>query len=252
MTPEQWFFSSLPATANGVKGEAFRRGRRMARYWFDWPVKRAAPVLKKPGEGPLTSPRPRSTQDLGPGPEPNVLSDQWLLSRDEVWILPTRIEDRFGNVLTFTYDPANPWRLQSLEASDGRRLTLSWDSSGRVTAVSDGSRSWSYTYGSSNSLTAVTLPDGSRWQYSLAAVAAARITPQQDSGGGSSFFCEVRSSSATQSTTIGTLTHPSGAVGQFSSAGAARALVGAEAVHLPDQYRRSSYAFTRTCTTRSR
>ncbi|TAK55382.1 MAG: RHS repeat protein, partial [Gammaproteobacteria bacterium] len=246
VTSEQWFFSCLPATANGVAGEAFlARAPDGTRYWFDRPVKRAAPVLKKPyGEGPLDlAVASRSAQDLGPGPEPNVLSDQWLLSRDEVWILPSRIEDRFGNVLTFSYDPANPWRLLSLTSSDGRQLTLSWDSSGRVTAVSDGSRSWSYSYGASNSLTAVTLPDGSRWKYSLAAVAAARITPQQDSGGGSSFFCEVRSSSATQSTTIGTLTHPSGAVGQFSFRPVlhGRSWVPKQCIY-QDQYRRSSYA----------
>ena len=34
-----------------------------------------------------------------------------VLEREEVRILPTKIVDRFGNTVTYTYDPANPRRL---------------------------------------------------------------------------------------------------------------------------------------------
>ena len=48
--------------------------------------------------------------------------------------------------MTYSFDPANPMRLTRIASSDGRQITLSYNTQGRVATVSDGSRTWVYTY----------------------------------------------------------------------------------------------------------
>jgi len=84
----------------------------------------------------------------------------------------TRVEDRFGNWLSYHYDGQ---RISSIEASDGRLVTFAYTGDGtaiaRVTVVAGGAtRSWNYSYAPSQTgqtLTGVTLPDGSGWGYNL-------------------------------------------------------------------------------------
>ncbi|NKZ39983.1 RHS repeat protein, partial [Oleiagrimonas citrea] len=133
--------------------------------------------------------------------------------RSEAVLLVTKIEDRFGNTLTYNYDSAG--HLTDITASDGRKLTLQYDSSNpdRIVSVtaqpSSGSpRVWTYTYGTG--LTRVTLPDGSHWQYDLSALDSAYMAK------GDSSSCEALGYDSTQASSTGSITHPSGLTGTFT------------------------------------
>ena len=93
VTSGQWYFSCLPATANGVPGEAFLAlAPDGTRYRFDWFAHRHAPVVTRATGSPMA----RALVPANPATT--------TLAREEVWILPTRVEDRFGNAVTYTYD----------------------------------------------------------------------------------------------------------------------------------------------------
>src|SRR5690606_12861354 len=96
-----------------------------------------------------------------------------IANRKKNVLYASRVEDRFGNWVTYTYSNSynQPVRLTGINASDGRSLTLQYNSNGYVSSVSDGSRTWTYTY-SNDSLTRVTLPDGSQWNLSLSALSS--------------------------------------------------------------------------------
>ncbi|WP_421568825.1 RHS repeat domain-containing protein [Stenotrophomonas sp. PD6] len=89
----------------------------------------------------------------------------------------TRVEDRFGNAVEYTY--ANAWnqpaRLTRIASSDGRALNITYTGN-FVSSVSDGARSWQYTVdGTYKTLTRVQLPDGSAWNLQFREFATARI-----------------------------------------------------------------------------
>lgn len=209
LTNNHWRFSCLPRMANGVPGEAFLAvdpaGRR---YYFDWLVSRAAPFVTKPN-GAIIDPLsvgPSGLLQPMANPDPDISG----LTRVEVRILPTRIEDRHGNHVTYTYDPAHPWRLLSVVASDGRSIALSYDSAGRISAATAGSRRWAYAY--ANGLTEVHLPDQRKWMYDFSDLRAMRTLTSSDV----TSLCERAGSGGyNQPLRIGTVTHPSGAVGTF-------------------------------------
>jgi YD repeat-containing protein len=210
ITNSQWVFSCLTSTANGVAGDAFLgRSPDGVRYTFNWIVTRRAPSLIK-DKGPpvdwLSEPEPSKSPMTPMSP----VGDKTSLSREEVRIYPTRIEDRFGNYVTYTYDPAKPWRLTSIVASDGRSLTLAYNASGHISTVTDGTRTWTYIYGSG--LTEVRLPDQSKWLISFANLRNAYTDPDPNV----TFACDTLTAKSNQITFVGTITHPSGAVGSFS------------------------------------
>lgn len=101
-----------------------------------------------------------------PPPEPNAAIN-FTLPRVEVFLYPTKVTDRFGNYVTYTWSATNPWQLTQITASDGRQITFNYPSgtSGLVSSVSDGTHTW--TYGYSGGISTVTLPDGNSWSSSL-------------------------------------------------------------------------------------
>lgn len=179
VTKDGWAITCLPNTANGEPGEAFLAiSPEGTRYWMDWPEYQMTQAVQMP-------PREDAyTSEAGA-----------ILPRDIAMYLPSKIQDRFGNTLTFKYESH---RLISIEASDGRKVELSWMNAtaavidakaetGFIEKVSalgrDGSRrTWSYGYQvvsrpatalrkglaySKYYLTSVTLPDGRAWNISL-------------------------------------------------------------------------------------
>ena len=48
------------------------------------------------------------------------------LPTTEVWILPSRVIDRFGNTVTYTYDPARPKNVTKIASSDGRVIDIAY------------------------------------------------------------------------------------------------------------------------------
>ncbi len=204
VTNNQWYFSCLSNTANGVAGDAFLAvAPDGTRYHFDWFVTQFAPwITRNVEEGGGTGDRAV--------PRAPVSTNASVLDREEVRILPTKIVDRFGNTVTYTYDPANPRRLTRIAASDGRALTVTW-SGARISAVSDGTRTWRYVYG--NGLTEVLLPDQSKWRIDFANLREAYTSPAARNA---ELRCSQQTASTSQNAYTGTLTHPSGAVGEFA------------------------------------
>ncbi|MDP2005271.1 MAG: RHS repeat-associated core domain-containing protein [Rubrivivax sp.] len=130
--------------------------------------------------------------------------------RNEVWFVVTSVTDRFGNSLTYNYDPSSGSRLTSIVASDGREIRFTYEPTKirRISKVSDGTREWKYSYNAAGLLSAVTLPDSSNWTYELGSLTYGLTYgswPTCD-GAGSSFPAPV----------TGTVWHPSGAKGQFT------------------------------------
>lgn len=134
----------------------------------------------------------------------------------------TRVEDRFGNYVTYTYTNAwnAPGKLTQIQANDGRQLTINY-SGGFVSSVSDGTRTWTYTYVNAasgrKSLSAVTLPDSSAWAINFTPFTNAEITYNE-----SAFDEPLRSCTLVETPLnytqvfVGTITHPAGGTGSFS------------------------------------
>jgi YD repeat-containing protein len=214
VTNNQWYFSCLTSTANGLPGEAFLAiAPDGSRYWFDWFARRPArTVTKEVGDGPLDA----TGQGADSTAHASMAASSSILKREEIWILPTRVEDRFGNSVTYAYNSGSPWRLESITSSDGRSISIAYDTLGRISAISVSGRTWTYTYNTTSGLlTGVALPDGSSWSLNMAGLASAGVTPMPAGSQGEAFFCETRSSSTTQATYSGSMTHPSGATGTF-------------------------------------
>jgi YD repeat-containing protein len=190
MTTSRARFTCLPATRNGYPGEAFvghtPDGKK---YFFDWGI-------EKPYESAVDSHGSNRTT-----------------KRKRVYLLASRVEDRYGNWLSYGYSGD---RLNSIEASDGRKITLAYDDQGRVTTVTANERVWRYAYVSDSDandggLSQVALPDGSRWLYSHKGKLQSSfpIRKADDEGG-----CEIRAGTAPPPTQM-SVTAPSGAHGVF-------------------------------------
>ncbi|MBZ4422960.1 RHS repeat-associated core domain-containing protein [Myxococcus sp. RHSTA-1-4] len=209
MTNDQVHISCLTTIKNGT-GEGFLATTPDGtRYWFDWMAQHHEPPLRR-----------GSTMVLPGGTN---LQAEIQIRRNILYA--TRVEDRFGNVVTYTYTNAanQRARLTQVSANDGRQLTLSYNSQGAVSSVSDGTRTWTYTYGTTASgrgtLTQVTLPDTSKWTINFSAFTNAEILYTEVF-----LLGEIYRSCLNNETplnydlqAVGTVTHPSGAVGTFTT-----------------------------------
>jgi len=144
-----------------------------------------------------------------------------VLNRRDAFMYVTKVQDRFGNTLTYNYDPTSG-NLTSIVAGDGRQITLQYQTGGQlvssvtVQASNVAPRTWSYQYnnyaGNSQfpTLTSVTLPDGSSWSYNLGPL---EYTSVVTTGG----FCGSNTLATLWNSSVsGTVTHPSGLTGTFT------------------------------------
>ncbi|HEY0659730.1 MAG TPA: RHS repeat-associated core domain-containing protein [Lysobacter sp.] len=202
MTSGQTYFSCLDTLEGGGTGQGFLAiTADGTKYWFNRMASYSEPPLKGKTLGGLPT----------------------ELSRRKVALYATRVEDRFGNWVTYTYTnaPSAPARLTSIDANDGRHITIGYNAQGKIASVSDGPRTWSYQYAYPypylGTLTAVILPDASRWSIDFAALSEATIRYEQGQPGAED---PVRSCSSPGEITNpesiqGVMTHPSGATGVF-------------------------------------
>lgn len=162
-TRSDWRVSCLTALKNGT-GEGYRvvlpNG---VKYTFDWMASHRRPSLTT---------GPSATVVCSPNTGcPDSSLETVLLPRTQVYLYVTRVEDRFGNYVTYDYDPAIPTRLRSITASDGVSLAVNYDANGQVATVTSGTRTWTYQYNGTATfgkyLSDVVLPDASRWQYTI-------------------------------------------------------------------------------------
>lgn len=126
----------------------------------------------------------------------------------------SRVEDRFGNYLTYSYSGN---QLTSITGSDGRSVTLTWWSDAPlVKTVTSNGRTWTYNYTSRSAtggfLSQVVLPDASMWAYTGAAVSDAYFPV---SLWGCLPSATVSAGSAPGITSTYTVTNPAGVTGTF-------------------------------------
>ena len=213
VTQDRWQIGCLSQTANASMGETAQAGEAFlavspdgTKYFLNYA--HGVRVL------------PYSEADPAGGPP---LRHGRMLARMYV----TRIEDRFGNYLTYSYSAG---KLQSITASDGRSVSVAWRSdvpvisSITVNAVDAAARTWQYGYTSVTSTSAtlsnVTLPDASQWLFSNIPMSGGggSISGQQV-GGAEWSDCGVTGPMIDGGTTTATITNPAGLTGTFTLKG---------------------------------
>ena len=235
VTKNHWRFSCLPSTANGQPGEGFlAQSPDGTKYWFDELVYRVAPGMTRPLDSTARYTKPKTSlfdslfASRGDALETALsllvgartaeaagTSDNLL--RQTAWLLVTKIQDRFGNTLTFSYD-ANGL-LTGITASDGRALTVQYISgthtiqSVTLQPSSGAPRTWAYGYSSDSThdtyLSSVTLPDGTHWSYAIADFDMATLAHSSGS-------CLTVGVPSNLNPTVGSIIHPSGLTGTFT------------------------------------
>lgn len=170
---------------SGLQGEGYRvKTARGETFYFDVAVSRFAGFIYKG--------RARS-------------------NRVRIYLLASRVEDRFGNSVEYDYNASgHPTRISS---SDGRVISLTYSGENLQSATANG-RTWTYAYtqveGDSR-LERVALPDGSQWQLAYSS-ALKQSSPLWD--GGSTPDCAEQPPEIGAGFTL-SITHPSGALGRF-------------------------------------
>lgn len=87
------------------------------------------------------------------------------MNRGRIFLVATRVEDRFGNYVLYNYDSAN--KLTSISASDGRLISFTYNTSSVLTSATAHGKTWTFHYGTDQKLLSVTLPDTSKWEYAV-------------------------------------------------------------------------------------
>jgi len=176
---------------SGLAGEGFRVTTTQGmRYYFDIAAQRYAGQLEK-----------RISPDL----------PARTAGRTRVFLLASKIEDRFGNAVEYQYDGnGHPTRIWS---SDGREITAGYDGGNIAWAATSG-RTWSYQYTSvegQTRLSRVVLPDNSNWRYGYSSALSPNFIPWD---GNSRADCGEQPPPVPADFTF-SVEHPSGATGSF-------------------------------------
>ena len=137
-----------------------------------------------------------------------------FIARDSAAMYVTKIQDRFGNTVTYNWSGNN---LTSIVASDGRQLNFTYVSgTPRIQTIAQQAadtpvRTWTYSYnGNGSSLTGVQLPDGSAWSYQMGTLESATL----NTDGGSCVNDTVPNLGSVA--TSGAMTTPSGLSATFT------------------------------------
>lgn len=192
----------------GLAGEGYRvRTTDGIAYYFDAATSRFAGTLEKSiGE----SLRARS-------------------GRERIYLLATRVEDRFGNWVQYAYNGEG--KLERVWSSDGREISLTY-SAGHLASATAAGRTWAYHYAAvegATRLSAVIQPDASRWTYAYSS--ALRVNPATWDGN-SQPGCRERAPEDVARLVL-TIGHPSGASGTFELANARHFRSGVHASECP-------------------
>lgn len=164
-TNKNWWVSCLPATANNKGGEGFLAvspdGVKYTFDWLSWQNTSHASDSYTDIAGYYTWIRYSRTH------------------RAEFRMLPTRVEDRFGNWMKYTWSNHDYARLVSISTGKAgttaadQTLTVTYGSNGAIQSATDGTRTWTYDYEPFTTFTGnpvyflsdVHLPDGTAWEY---------------------------------------------------------------------------------------
>ncbi|GGY57285.1 RHS repeat-associated core domain-containing protein [Parvularcula lutaonensis] len=123
------------------------------------------------------------------------------LGRVSAELYPSEIRNPSGAWVRYEYNSDK--RVTRIHADDGREITIQRDGVGKITSASAHGRTWTYTYNTSISskprLSAVTLPDGRNWSFSLQGIG----------------FQVAANCNQNQGDQTLTVTHPDGMTGTF-------------------------------------
>jgi len=176
---------------SGIAGEGYRVTTTAGeKYYFNFSVSKYAGTLTKS----IGMPMPSS------------------VSRNRIYLLATKIEDRFGNVVNYQYDAlGHPTRIW---ANDGREIVASY-AAGNISSASANGRSWSYAYTTvegQSRLLSVTQPDGRTWSFNYSNALSPSYVVWD---GGSTSDCAEQPNPIPLDFVL-SMTHPSGAIGKFT------------------------------------
>lgn len=176
---------------SGLAGEGFRvRTSSGLRYHFDVGVTKAAGAMTR---------------------QISVYYAPTTVTRNRIFLLASKVEDRFGNVVNYQYNAqGNPVRIWS---SDGREIVLTY-TNGQLSSATAHGQTWTYSYATVEGaprLAAVVLPDSSRWQYTYSSALQPSYEPWD---GGSNASCNLKAPPISHAFTL-VAKHPSGATGVF-------------------------------------
>lgn len=203
VTQDNWQVGCLAETSNGQSGEGFLVvSPTGTRYWFDHLVGERITSLAEPADGGAKIKYPRMM----------------------VTMYVSRVEDRFGNAVTYQY---NGDRLVAIAASDDRAVSIAWRTDARlihsisVQAPGVPVRTWQYSYTAVAGpplykLGEVILPDNTKWTFNLQGLGGWPVdVPNNEE-------CQQRipTGFSTGGGVVSTITGPSGAVGKFTVSGA--------------------------------
>lgn len=211
---ERDVFACVPMKS-GLPGEGFKMTTTEGvTYTFDVAVLRPASTLERRELVWAVVPVP---VDDGNGGTTIVFEDQLtevvrLLHRDRFYLLASKIEDRFGNVVDFEYNAKGfPTRIA---ANDGRLITLTYLND-RLDSASSHGRTWQFGYADPGDgqarLSQVTLPDSSQWTYGYTGSLLPSVTTAE-----SLFLPDCAATPQLSEEYTLTATHPSGASGVFN------------------------------------
>lgn len=192
-----WFFSCLSALKSGQPGEGFLgHAPDGTKYYFDWMVV-------------------RSNKSASLQPFDTVTHA--ILDRKKVYLYPSQVVDRFGNWVRYEW---NGGRLERISSSDGRSISLTFDSAGRIATAATANRTWTYGYSAAGKLQSVTLPDGTSWAYNLPGVVVTHKRPEYTGQNPAEYMDNpelcAKVNKIVQTEVAVSITHPSGAVGTFA------------------------------------
>ncbi|MCI4567571.1 RHS repeat-associated core domain-containing protein [Lysobacter sp. CFH 32150] len=205
VTQQNWQIGCLSSTSNGNNinntsevGEAFFVvSPDGTKYWFDYLVGERADTIYEIDHYSGTRLK-----------QPRMLATMYV----------SRIEDRFGNSLIYQYSGD---KLTAITASDGRSVEIAWRTDARlidritVQPALSNPRVWRYEYSTIAPtyavLSAVVLPDDSRWSFLSGLTGQGQALTDKDLN-----KCETRTRPNTAGGTVMTITHPSGLIGKFT------------------------------------
>jgi YD repeat-containing protein len=203
VTKQDWMIACGVTASDG--GEGFLAiAPDGTRYTFAHLVYRPMTYLQKPYD---------AAPNVVGGMHPMEESSN-ILTRREASMYVTRIQDRFGNTLTYNWNGDN---LDSIVASDERKLTLSYVAgtplihTATLQALDAPVRTWTYSYNDNAvfpSLTGVQLPDGGAWSYQIGDLESTTLATQ-------STICDSAGDLHAQPA-VGSMTHPSGLMATFT------------------------------------
>jgi len=185
-------FSCIPMQA-GMVGEGFAMqttdGRR---FEFNYAVGRPAGTMRQ-SRGPMNLPV--------------------TIARTRMFLLATKVTDRFGNTLSYGYNArGNPTSIVAEDRNgEIRRIDLVYQND-RLTTASTNGRTWTYAYDGAGNLASVTLPDGAMWQYGY----SGNLKPGFDFWDGDAGITCAGGADPLPASYEVTSRHPSGALGRFS------------------------------------